>query len=1031
MPNFLISPKDIYSALDDNGNPLSGGRLYTYVAGSSTPTPTFTDASGNVENANPVVLDARGEAPVWLNDEMVYKFVLRMPAPDNTTIRTTDNITANSGGGSVGISFVTHTDSTSVELNGLGTPASPLEATALISSITSNALGITTSGSGGMYVADLSEAIADKLDKVDPTAQSVVSEVTLKEGLILGDSKWIKPETPQSPIFITNGANPSGLNSTVQLYNDSLVLTSGDGTTQSGEIGMGGGQGILFNDFSGKYGFTNVPDETPTKSLGLNASNEVVQFEPASQVDIGQGLVRGGSGEIKLGPHYLSMASSGVYSGGLLSVSAPVDSNVTIGVTNGFVIDTSTFGIDTILTTAIEVTTPIVFTPTNIATQNVTYVGINSSGVQIEWNALPTPEQRRDNIFLGVAVHSNRTTVEFVNNLQDVSSDVTGQLHDLSRYLGYFNIEGNGVGANGVSLSFDKALGKAFKTGVNFEVNPKDPDTNYLPAKVLSDFRYRTQTGLEGANINVIDPTSYDLGGVVTSIGGSNNQTTIQRIYVFASNQIRVQYGQEIYSSFSDAVDAVGKESFVTESNIKENGLLLCSLVVKKGCTDLSVTSDARFFQAGRFGEIGSVGSTATGTLQTAYNNSINPEIETNATLGALTLKRGSALDSDNVLEVSNGVGSVTSSITGSGAGVFSGVDITGALAGGLNVKLPSTAYIGNGVNPGNGSRIEFDSYLNFRDSLGNQITSINATDWQYTANTGSHLFSDGSFNVAQFSRSATVFDSLNYVIQNVPSVQPLSFLYGEDVGGNMTKTAYVDPSSLTLQDVCSKGSTTTTGASFGGDITLNGNRAIVSTGYLVLESSNSLVQFRALTLHNWLVDGVSKLTLDDSKLVIKDRIIQGDVTNDGSTGILGTSAKFTGSLGSIVVGQSPDNTTNTGHSIKFTRDGANYINYKVGGGSGNLRIGGLSGDSAIQFLPNNDIEIYQKLYLKSIGTGTPIGNLAYDATGKLVQAVAGQSYTTTEKNALTATEGLQVYDSTLKKMSFYNGTAWETITSA
>ena len=53
---------------DDNGNPLSGGLLYSYIAGSTTPVDTYTDATGGSTNTNPIVLDARGEADVWPSD---------------------------------------------------------------------------------------------------------------------------------------------------------------------------------------------------------------------------------------------------------------------------------------------------------------------------------------------------------------------------------------------------------------------------------------------------------------------------------------------------------------------------------------------------------------------------------------------------------------------------------------------------------------------------------------------------------------------------------------------------------------------------------------------------------------------------------------------------------------------------------------------------------------------------------------------------------------------------------------------------
>lgn len=62
---------------DSNGNPLAGGKLYTYQAGTSTPQATYTDEAGGAPNTNPVILDASGEASVWLDPELSYKFVLK------------------------------------------------------------------------------------------------------------------------------------------------------------------------------------------------------------------------------------------------------------------------------------------------------------------------------------------------------------------------------------------------------------------------------------------------------------------------------------------------------------------------------------------------------------------------------------------------------------------------------------------------------------------------------------------------------------------------------------------------------------------------------------------------------------------------------------------------------------------------------------------------------------------------------------------------------------------------------------------
>ena len=85
-----IAPYTFIQELDDNGDPLSGGTIDTFEAGTTTPKQTFTDSTESTANANPVVLDAFGRADIWL-DTGSYKFVLK----DSTgsAIKTVDNIT--------------------------------------------------------------------------------------------------------------------------------------------------------------------------------------------------------------------------------------------------------------------------------------------------------------------------------------------------------------------------------------------------------------------------------------------------------------------------------------------------------------------------------------------------------------------------------------------------------------------------------------------------------------------------------------------------------------------------------------------------------------------------------------------------------------------------------------------------------------------------------------------------------------------------------------------------------------------------
>ncbi len=65
--------------LDNSGDPLTGGLLYTYAAGTTTPQNTFTTAAGTTPHSNPIIMDAAGrlESEVWLTGGVAYKFVLR------------------------------------------------------------------------------------------------------------------------------------------------------------------------------------------------------------------------------------------------------------------------------------------------------------------------------------------------------------------------------------------------------------------------------------------------------------------------------------------------------------------------------------------------------------------------------------------------------------------------------------------------------------------------------------------------------------------------------------------------------------------------------------------------------------------------------------------------------------------------------------------------------------------------------------------------------------------------------------------
>jgi hypothetical protein len=87
----VLAPTPRQRYLDSTGNPLSGGKLYSYQSGSSTLLATYTDSTGTTPNSNPVILDANGEADVWLPADTGYKF--RLTDANDVTQWTVDNIT--------------------------------------------------------------------------------------------------------------------------------------------------------------------------------------------------------------------------------------------------------------------------------------------------------------------------------------------------------------------------------------------------------------------------------------------------------------------------------------------------------------------------------------------------------------------------------------------------------------------------------------------------------------------------------------------------------------------------------------------------------------------------------------------------------------------------------------------------------------------------------------------------------------------------------------------------------------------------
>jgi hypothetical protein len=91
MPYYL-SPIGNDQQCDANGNPFVGGKIFTYLAGTSTAAATYTDSTSGTSQANPIILNSLGlpASPIWMLGGQPLKFIIQ----DSTgvLIRTIDNV---------------------------------------------------------------------------------------------------------------------------------------------------------------------------------------------------------------------------------------------------------------------------------------------------------------------------------------------------------------------------------------------------------------------------------------------------------------------------------------------------------------------------------------------------------------------------------------------------------------------------------------------------------------------------------------------------------------------------------------------------------------------------------------------------------------------------------------------------------------------------------------------------------------------------------------------------------------------------
>lgn len=238
-------------------------------------------------------------------------------------------------------------------------------------------------------------------------------------------------------------------------------------------------------------------------------------------------------------------------------------------------------------------------------TRILTWWLMDATGTVIQQAARPSNTQRRTHLVLGLTAFDGVSTIVFDQTLPVILPQPANQLVDLMGALGPFSVSGNLISAVPGTLSFNKTAGTVFAHGFNHIPDPTDPHVSPLVAQAPVNFQYNTQaTFSEGSVVTVIDPANYDVAGVVTPVPAATD-FTIQRVWGYPLNdptqQVRVQYGQDVFATMADAQNAIGNVAFIPNPEAEPFSALLAHIVVRADATDLNDPAQASIRRAGKF----------------------------------------------------------------------------------------------------------------------------------------------------------------------------------------------------------------------------------------------------------------------------------------------------------------------------------------------------------------------------------------------------------------------------------------------
>jgi hypothetical protein len=363
-------------------------------------------------------------------------------------------------------------------------------------------------------------------------------------------------------------------------------------------------------------------------------------------------------------------SSTGLRNGGVITLTSGEYSANTgefdIASGEGYIVDNTTDPDEpTLSVISWEAMTGNVMTYLTASTATYITIDINGNVKQYPVTSSFDGAEKRSEIFLGLIGHGSKFKIDRIFNFPIHIISPVNQHEDLVSSIGPFNINGNILEPINGTLQLYKTTGKSYMYGSNFQDDSTSPSVISTPLLSGDTLVFVKGDGIIGESGNTIDTYNYDLDGTGTLQNIPNNKFTAHRIwYTPKENRLFFQYGQDWYDTEQDARNNFSSEPYIVPPAISPIAYLTTVIIVQEGETDLS---NSVFIPQGKFAGSGGGGGGATGTLQSAYDNSTNPEILTNSTLGAVDFRVGSGSDSDQVVTIQNNSGDINAAFQGDG----------------------------------------------------------------------------------------------------------------------------------------------------------------------------------------------------------------------------------------------------------------------------------------------------------------------------------------------------------------------------